>query len=385
MSQLIGTASNQVPTNGDLGSAAFMDSSAFYGTGMSASFRNRIINGDMRVDQRLAGTQGTYVYNAPQESKYGVDRWSTTFFSFTSGAGNMAYLQSVADAPAGFMKSLKITSISGFTAGGANSGIGGFITQSIEGQNIADFALPSGGFCAMVLSLWVKASKVGTVSISVESNATGGCHWLSTVTINAANTWEYKVVHIPASSFGAINKDTTAGLVVNIGLTSNGSWLVNTPNQWNTDANRGVLAPNQTQFMSGAGDTFQLTGVQLEKGTQATPFEHRPIGTELALCQRYFVKETQGNAYKAILCSTGYPRTYYMVVDLPIPMRSTPTYTTSETDIHKPGVRFDGIASKSVSASGNRSFMVEYTVNNTDTGLYVAQPRDFTYSATAEI
>ena len=101
MAQLIGTAPNQVPTNGDLGSAAFLDSSAFYGTGVSASFRNRIINGDMRVDQRNNGT----AVSLTTGETYSVDRWfarcSAGSYTITQGRSTVA--------PPGFTNSFLVT------------------------------------------------------------------------------------------------------------------------------------------------------------------------------------------------------------------------------------------------------------------------------------
>ena len=342
-----------------------------YGSGGFVGMKNRLINGSMIVNQRLAGAQGTYAYNAPQDTKFGVDRWNTTFFAFSSGAGNMATLQQVSDAPSGFTKSLKVVSISGFTPGGANAGIGGFITQSVEGLNIIDMVNPAGGLYPMALSFWVKANKTGTVSVCVEANAAvTGCHYMTTVTINAANTWEYKSVSIPASSFGVPYTDTNSGLAVNIGLCTNGSWLTGTPNQWNTDANRAVLSASQTNFMSSAGDSFQITGAQLEKGTQATPFEFRHYGTELSLCQRYYCTSINDSAKVGWIGRGTGNYVVHGYAPFPVPMRTTPSVSFKAYHFDASSIQFgDGRNGTCVYATSPGGASPAYTVHTYGYGV----------------
>jgi hypothetical protein len=134
-----------------------------------------------------------------------------------------------------------------------------------------------------------------------------------------------------------------------------------------------------------SSDLTNLTRVKLSPGTEASGFVARPYGTELQLAMRYFIKEASSQQYNAMLLGTSNTREYYMVVHMPVPMRASPTVTTTETDLHKPNIRFDAISSKGVGVGGLRSFNVSYIAATSDPGSYVAQPRDFTYSASAEL
>lgn len=278
MSQLIGTASNQVPTNGDLGSAAFMDSSAFYGTGQSASFRNRIINGDMRIDQRNAG--GVVTINT---NLFTVDRWQAD-----EGGMNSYTAQQSTTAPAGFKNSLKFTMGTAVTIDPTDYA---FFRQAIEGYNVADFGLGTTSASPFTLSFWVQSSVTGTFGVTFRNTA-ANTSYCSTYTINTANTWEYKTVTVPAITTGTWVTDNGAGMYVlwDLGV---GSTYTGIANQVNTGGNYFGVA-NTTKLASTTGATFYITGVQLEKGTQATPFEYRPYGMELALCQRYYWQSFEG-------------------------------------------------------------------------------------------
>lgn len=302
MAQLIGTAPNQVPTNGDLGSAAYLDSSAFYGTGLSASFRNRIINGDMRIDQRYAGASVT-VGNG-----YSVDRWRGQFDS------SRAAMQQSTDAPVGFNYSLSVTCTTASASGQS------FIAQVIEGHNFADFQWGTSNAKPVTLSFWVKCSLPGQYTATFE-DADGTRCYSAPYTINSVNTWEYKSITVPGETSGSIwNKTNGNGTQVIFDL---GSASTQAGNVWGTsDAKR---ATGSVQFANNLNAVFKVTGVQVEKGTQATAFEYRQYGTELALCQRYYYRITGGGEtyYGPGAAMTG--TTQMFLVPFPVPMRADPT------------------------------------------------------------
>ena len=272
MPQLIGTAPNQVPTNGDLGSAAYMDTSAFYGIGLSASFRNRIINGAITISQRGASPTQT------GGGDYSVDR----FFNYYSGNAYTSVQSTTA--PAGFINSLLLT----ITTASASPTYS-FFGHKIEGLNCADLGLGTSNASPVTLSFWVRSSVAGVYSLSL-SNSDGNRAYAALYTINAANTWEYKTLTIPGDTSGTWLTTNGTGIFIrwNMG-TAVGSARLISAGSWqavNADGATGSTGANAWANTSGA--TFYITGFQLEKGTVATPFEYRPIGTELQLCQRYF-------------------------------------------------------------------------------------------------
>jgi hypothetical protein len=203
--------------------------------GGSLSSRNKLINGDFRVDQRNAGASHTVTTTAA----YGVDRWLMQ----TAGASGSAQ-QSAWPAGFGFQTGLALTGAAGVTNHTAS--------QRIERQNMADLV---GG--PATLSIRAYSASITTLSWEVyRANANDNFSGLTSIasgswTISGTSNTYQAVIDIPAAA--------STGLQVTI--------------------RSGAL---------GAGQTLFITGAQLEAGRVATPFEVRPYGTELALCQRYY-------------------------------------------------------------------------------------------------
>jgi len=233
--------------------------------------RNRIINGDMRIDARNAGASVT-----PTSSGYTLDRYQAGISQSSKFS-----VQQVLDAPTGFTKSLKVTSLAATSVG---SGDYFFVQQVIEGNNVADLSFGSASANSITLSFWVKSSLTGTFGVTFYG-ASGTRSYPATYTVSSANTWEQKTVTITGSTTGTWITDTGAGLQVIFGL-GIGSSLSGTAGSW---ANAGYLAPTGATSVVGTnGATFYITGVQLEAGSVATPFEHVDYGEMLRRCQRYF-------------------------------------------------------------------------------------------------
>jgi len=313
MAQLIGTAPNQVPTNGDLGTAAYMDTSAFYGTGQSASFRNRIINGAMAIDQRSTGALKTFSVNT---GGYTVDRFVV---AKTNGWTNGYTAQQVTDAPAGFISSLKLTQ--GGTADSLASNTYSYIGQFLEGYNMADLGWGTANAKSGTLSFWAKSSIVGNFSFSAYNG--GAQSYVTTYSIPVANTWTYITITIPGPTSGSFDTTNGSSLLLIWGLGIN-FYTVPAGNSWQSGNNLGATGAAVLWTTSNA--TFQLTGVQFEKGTVATPFEYRPIGTELQLCQRYCRTVMNGETAGFGFCNGS--ANFYMF-DYGTPMRSTPSLSYS--------------------------------------------------------
>ena len=242
--------------------------------GPLAGTRNRIINGDMRIDQRNAGA----ALNNAANGSWAVDRWARYQ---NVGASNIGRNLNSITPPAGFTNYLGIQ-IS--TAGTATASQYTNFQQSVEGFNAADFAWGTASAQSVTISFWVRSSLTGSQGFALQ-NAAAALGYSFTVNISAANTWEYKSITIPGPTTGTW--DTTNGrgitLIVDLGMGSNFRFTSGSWQSANVQGATGALNLNQT-----LNATFYITGVQLEPGTVATPFERRSYGQELALCQRYF-------------------------------------------------------------------------------------------------
>ena len=231
-------------------------------------FRNRIINGDMRIDQRNNGA----AINTDNAALYAVDR-----FFFLEDAATTGTTQQVSDAPAGFSNSFRFTN----SATTATPTYAQFV-QRIEGYNVADLNFGTASAKTVTLSFWVKSSLIGQFSVSLRNSASNRSN-VSTYTINAANTWEYKTITFVGDTTGTWL--TTSGNGLELIYRIAGSGGTSTLNQW--AATGDAFASGTVNVMGTANATWQITGVQLEAGSYATTFERRPFGTELQLCQRY--------------------------------------------------------------------------------------------------
>jgi hypothetical protein len=165
------------------------------------------------------------------------------------------------------------------------SGAIGTAYQGIEGFNIADLGWGTANAQTATLSFWVRSSVTGTYAAAVRNNAVNRC-FVASYTVNAANTWEYKTVSIPGDTSGTWLTDNGAGVYLSFDLGEGSTRSTATTNTW--------LATNTPGLTSGVklcattGATFYITGVQLERGSNATSFEFRDYGRELIMCQRYF-------------------------------------------------------------------------------------------------
>ena len=304
--------------DGSLG-VTFNDASLQPAAASPYGLKNKIINGAMVIDQRNAGaslTQST-------SHQFAVDR--------TFGIGGVAgkfTMQQSSTAPTGFTKSLLVTSTSSYSV---PSGDLYLIGQSIEGFNIADLDWGTANAKTVTLSFWVRSSLTGTFG-----GAIGNAGWLSNTrsypfsyTISSANTWEQKSITIAGDTTGTWATNNTTGLTVSFGL-GVGTSSSATAGAW---IGSNVLAPTGATSVVGTNAaTWYVTGVQLEVGSTATPFERRLYGQELALCQRYLPAfNGMTDSFVGIAGSTS-----SIVVPIPfaVPVRTPPTGITASTASH---------------------------------------------------
>lgn len=306
------------------------------GTGFA--FRNRIINGAMEIDQRNAGAAVTV--NAAGRV-FGVDR----FFGFGQATDGVFTLQQDTVAPTGFINSSKVTVTTADSSVGASQYY--IVGHALEGLNIADLAWGSASAKTVTLSFWVRSSVSGTFGGAVNNSAANRSYPF-TYTINATNTWEYKSVVIPGDTTGTwlTTNGTGANIWFDLGC---GSSNVGTAGAWAASAFYG--ATGGTKLISTLNATWHLTGVQLEVGSVATPFERRLYGQEVALCQRYFCKSsslnvvpvngasyvTAGMFFSSVAGAYATTAGYAPFMKFPVTMRTEPaTITIYNTNLPSP-------------------------------------------------
>ena len=275
----------------------------------SLGFRNRIINGDMRIDQRNAGASVTV--NITGSTMFPVDR----FFGSGMTSAGVFTLQRSTTAPTGFTNSMIATVTTADSSIAASDLY--YVTQLIEGFNVADLGFGSASAKTVTLSFWVRSSVTGTFSGALANSAYNRSYPF-TYTISSANTFEYKTITITGDTSGTWLTDNGIGLRVYWNLGS-GVDNTGTAGAWTGAGNVG--ADSTVALISTVNATFYLSGVQLEVGSVATPFERRPYGTELQLCQRYYqmVVGTSGCPASSTLCD--------FAIQFPQQMRAAPTCT----------------------------------------------------------
>ena len=290
-----------------MGISSSLGSSALLPAGLG--FRNKIINGDMQIAQR-----GTAAVTGSSTAQYPVDRW----IALSQTSNTITFQQSTV-APPGFSNSVRVTVTSGGSAYTASQYT--FLYQKIEGFNTVDLAYGTSSAKLVTVSFWAQSSVTGNYSAVLENSA-GTQNYVAPFTISAANTWEFKTIQIPGATSGTWLTDSNTGLTFYIVLGA-GSNFDTTANTWVSGK---YSVSGHVDIGATNGATFTVTGVQVERNNQATPFEQLPVGVELALCQRYYYKWATGVAYSSAGYLTAIASGFaIMMVSLPVTMRIAPT------------------------------------------------------------
>ena len=287
----------------------------------SLAFKNRIINGDMRIDQR---NNGASVAN-PNGGLYTLDRWSiygtqTSRFNCQQNAGSVT-------PPTGFINYLGVTSSSAYSVTSTDIFS---VRHIVEGLNCADLAWGTSSASAVTLSFWVRSSITGTFG-GAFTNSSQNRSYPFTYTISAANTWEQKSIVIPGDTTGTWLTTNGKGIDIFFSL-GTGSTYSGTAGSWS--GNTFYSATGATSVVGTNGATFYITGVQLEKGSTATSFDYRPYGTELALCRRYYARfgqNTNGTAgdSAALTMAQWSGNSAYAAQWYQVSMRAAPSFSYS--------------------------------------------------------
>lgn len=236
---------------------------------------NLIINGGMTISQR--GSTFADLGNG----YYGIDR----FIIYHSDDGAVTVSQdTTVPAGEGFKNSMKFDVTTADTSLGSSQYYQ--FSQKIEGQNMAHLEWGTSNAKSVTLSFWIRSNLTGTYNVYFLNNAANRYYPVN-FTIDSANTWEKKTITVAGDTTGTWLTTNGVGMYVvwNLALSSN--YLTGTNATWGTN-DSGVSGTTQANFLSSTSNELYITGVQLEVGEQATPFQHEDIGATLKKCQRYF-------------------------------------------------------------------------------------------------
>ena len=279
----------------------------------SSSLRNRIINGDMRIDQRNSGTE----VNPAVSGVYYLDRWQAAAsvaskFKIGQNAGAVT-------PPTGYTNYLGSTSLSAYTVGAGETFVN---QQKIEGYNISDLAWGTASAATVTLSFWVRSSLTGTFGGSLRNSGLDRSYPFS-YTISVANTWEQKTITIAGDTSGTWLTNNGIGISVIFSL-GTGTTYSGPAGAW--ASTNYVSATGATSVVGTNGATWYVTGVQFEVGTVATSFERQIFSNQLAQCQRYYYFLGGETPYQNINTVIWYTATECVgQFSYPVTMRGVPT------------------------------------------------------------
>jgi len=287
---------------------------------IGAGRRRMNLNGAMSVFQKGSVT-------GVSADAFGADRYRMQ----NQVAGTIALTED-ADVPdeGGFQSSYKIACTGTETLTSDSNLI---MIYRFEGQDSqwTNFGKPSAS--PLTLSFWIKSNRAGDFNVNFENELPSGGGvdrgYQTKQTLNQADTWEYKVVTIEGDAAAGMGfqNNTAKGLCFEISLSKAGSVFNGTAPKayWHNLTNAERSTHNQNFFGDSTSNYWKITGVQLEQGKVATPFEHRLYGEELAACQRYFWKIIGGKStFYAFQYHSGHK---FMIIQFPVEMRATPAAT----------------------------------------------------------
>jgi len=281
---------------------------------VALSNRNLIQNGAMRVDQRNAGAAKTIATTA---NTYTLDRWNAS----GQVSDGVFTVQQVTESPAGFTNSTKITVTT------ADASIGStevyLFSQFIEGNNVGHLGFGTADAETITLSFWVRSSLTGTFGGAL-NNSANDRNYPFTYSISVADTWEKKTVTITGDTSGTWLTDTNRGIGLRFQLGA-GSSRVDVAGAW-TGTSLVFGATGATNLISTLNANLYITGVQLEVGEVATPFEHESYGDTLAKCQRYYQRFNASGNFSRY--GNGYwsnSNDANVSISFPVPMRADPS------------------------------------------------------------
>jgi hypothetical protein len=283
--------------------------------------RNIVINGAMQVAQR--GTSFT-VTNDFTLDRFKMVAGNTDQLAFTTTQSTTT--------PDGFANSLKVDVTTAESSLDSDELFR--CLYKVEGQDLQNFGYGTSASESVTLSFYVRSNVTGTYCVEFRLNGSGTSTITKQYTINSANTWERKILTLPTNTATAINNSNGEGMAIGFGLAAGSNFTTGSlGTSWATTATSSRYAGQAANIMSSTDNEWYITGVQLEVGSQATPFEHRSFGEELLLCQRYYRKLNDISVDSQQIMSGGYHNStqFQGVFRFEPHMRAAPSLLASTT------------------------------------------------------
>lgn len=341
----------------------FNDASTQTTAATSFGFKNRVINGDMKIAQR--GTSSFTVDNG--NWYYPVDRFSA-YQSVASSKFTIQRNEGSVTPPPGFKYYIGAVVTSAYTPTGGDWFP---IRHTIEGHDWADFEFGTANAKTFTASFWVRSSLTGTLGGAFYNND-GSRSYPFTYTISSANTWEYKTIVVAGDTGGTWNTTNNGGITIQWSM-GGGSTYTGTAGAWASAFY--VTATGATHPVATNGATLYITGVQIEKGSTATTFDYRDYGSELARCQRYYQQYSSTGDNSGFL-ATGYCDTSsraFIVFQFPVHMRTAPSLTVvSATSFGLYNVPADTVSASSISLLGSATTVSGAAIIVNSSGVFTA-------------
>ena len=313
---------------------------------IGAGRKNMIINGAMNVAQRSSSVTGVTT-----NGYHVCDRWI-----YNRDGTEVITMSQENDAPAGFKYSTKILVTTADTSLPTATHIR--LGTRLEAQDVRQLAHGTVEAKQATVSFWVKSNKTGSYSLGLYKGGLSGNTISQGYTVNSSGTWEYKTLTFSADTSAGFNSSNISeGLRVWFTLGANSDRSSGSSNTWSTSSTHRAVGQEVNLFDT-VNNYWQITGVQIEVGKVATPFEHRAYGEELAACQRYYqANSSTGNNNGFIVVE--YANNFRGRYLFPVTMRANPTVTTD----------FSSATIYDISTSLSASFFG--TDNQTTTGFRV--------------
>ena len=345
------------------------------------SHRRLTYNGAMNVWQR--GTTADTASN----NDYMCDRWQ---ISFSGLDGNVDWDQETSSTPDGFAYALKVSTDASETSLDAGDRIQ--IQQPLEGQDLQHLQKGTSGAKKLAVSFWVRSSVASTYTLELEDS--DNSRFIGkTYTVDTADTWEYKTIVFDADTTGTLDNDANVSLYVTFWLDAGSNFTGGTFSSVWSAASTNERIYDTTGWLESTSPTFYITGVQLEVGDTATPFEHRSYGDELARCMRYFQKSSSQtpptqNTFSGSQISIMSGQDPQITEYLSPPMRNAPSVMLYSSHGSGTSGQWFGSAFGSSFSSNARAFgtnAYKFVIDNTDVGASSTGWCEIGWTADAEL
>ena len=296
--------------------------------------------GEVLTNSQIGGRRNIIINGAMQVAQRGTSSTSTGFQTcdriqfLTNNTDNFAFTVSQSStAPDGFSTSQKLDCTTAESSLDADE-LARFLYK-VEGQDIQHFNYGSSASEEVTVSFYVRSNVTGVYTVEFRLNAAGTSTITKQYTISSANTWERKILKLPTNTATSVDNDNTNGIELSFCVAAGSNFTTGSlGTSWATTATSSRYAGQAANIMSSTDNEWYITGIQMEVGSQATPFEHRSFGEELALCQRYHVEIGEDSA--SAFTQFGLGRAFdgsngNAIVHFPQPMRAKPTFSFEGT------------------------------------------------------